>query len=191
MSAYSDGIEALAGCHVGANVRPLVYAAARIGEHAARVGDLPLLSTPAAMQARAEQLLGEVARTDEMIGRYAPPPAAAAAFLAWRTQWAAFAAQFRAYVAQINWFDRLWGSTAEQIETYAAQIGVWQSQFRDFGGYMPGVAPPAAWSWVKQVAIGVGVGLTVSGILWLLRSSAPRAPVPVVAVVAQPEAAHG
>ena len=186
--SYSDDVSALAGCACSGarNVAPLVdYAARGVRFAAARAGELPTIALPAAMQARAQQLLGDAARLDESIQRFAPPPAEAERFFAWAAAWRTFHAQLRQYIGSINWFDKLWAATAEQIETYAGQLGVWQQQFRELGGFLPGVVPPLPSVW-RSIGIGVAAGLVTATIIYLVKSSSPRASVPLVVAATEP-----
>jgi len=176
VSAWTDSVDALAGCACTGTVRPALRFAGRAAQAAAQAGELPFFAPPAAMQARVEQVLGELSRTEQAIARFAPPPPTAAQFEQWRQAFASFAADFRSYASKIDWFDKAFGAAAAQIETYAAQLDVWQTQFRDFGGYLPGVTPPGP-SVLKAIAIGVAAGLTTAAIVWVLK---PNRPIPVV-----------
>jgi len=184
VSAWTDSVDALAGCACSGSVQPAVRFAGRAAHAAAQAGELPFFSPPAAMQARVQQVLGEFARTEAAIGRFAPTPPQAAQWSAWLPAFASFAADFRAYASKIDWFDKTFGAAATQIEAYAAQLGVWQTQFRDFGGYLPGVAE-AGPSMLRTIAIGVAAGLTTAAIIWLLKSNRP---IPVV--LAAPQVPH-
>jgi len=174
VSTYIEGLDALAGCACSGtrNIAPVMAAATRGLQYAGRAGELPFIAMPGAQQARANEVLGEAARLEAALRTFAPPATSAPQFAAWAASWKSWHAQLANYINGINWFDKLWAATAEQIETYAGQLGAWQQQFRSFGGYLPGVLPPASSVW-RTIGIGVAAGLITASIIYFVRRPSP------------------
>jgi hypothetical protein len=96
------------------------------------VGQLGVISSPAAMQARLEQLRSTARALGGDVASYAPSEANAAKWSQWAVQYATWLAAFEAYAP--DWADRLWGATANQIENYAAQLERWRTALAKWPG---------------------------------------------------------
>lgn len=99
-----------------------------------RVGQLGPFNTPAAVQARLEQLRA-VARslwTDIDAWRHARGALHTGAEALFVQSFSRWLTGFDAY--QPDWSDRLWGSTADQVESYARQLQEWRRQFSQLPG---------------------------------------------------------
>jgi hypothetical protein len=133
---------------------------------------------PAAQYARLREVAGAIEALNVAIERHAVPAAQASIWQAWREQWTRYLTEWRAYSQDTDYLDRMAGSTATQIESYATQYGAWADAFvRQWGGRplapllqsaMP-PPPPLRWDWLKQVGIGIAIAVGAAGVLWFLK----------------------
>jgi hypothetical protein len=131
---------------------------------------------PAAQEARLREVGAAVEALNADIERHQVPADRAALWQAWREQWARFLGEWRTFSRDTDYLDRTWGSTANQIESYAAQYGAWAAAFvRQWGGRPlapllgSAMPPPPKWDWLKQVGIGIAIAVGAAGVLWLVR----------------------
>lgn len=145
----------------------------------ASVGQLEewTVSTPAQQQARLDQVRAGAAMLTGDVTRYMPAAEQAVAWSQWAKSYSDWLAAFDAF--RPDWADRLWGNTATQIESYAAQLEQWRRSFAQWPGAQvtgpsPGVAsehkpPRPGMHPLAILAIGAvgGLGLlTVAKLAW-------------------------
>ncbi len=140
------------------------------------VGQLGVLSTPAAMQARLEQLKNAARSLAGDVASYAPAPANATKWSQWAARFATFLEGLEAY--DPDWADRLWGATANQIELYAKQLEQWRTALTKWPGAV--VNTPSAGvddspletlgKALRGAAFVVGGGLAAVAAIMLIRS---------------------
>ena len=146
-------------------------------EGGAVVGDLGLVSTPAAQAARLAQVKAAAASLATLASQYVPPAERGA-------QWAAFARAYTDWLRTLeafapDWSDRLWGATANQIELYALQLEQWRAELAKWPGSVSLAAAqteerarmPAerAMSPLGLVLTGLAIGGSIASIVALWR----------------------
>ncbi len=139
----------------------------------ASAGDLGLVSMPAAQLARLDSLRTQASNFERDVRAYAPPPELAAQWSVWRSNFGQWVAQLRAF--EPSWTDRLWGATADQIETYARELGQMRADLARWPGArvtapMPEASPSSSTgqSAAKTIAISVAAGVLTVGAIALL-----------------------
>jgi hypothetical protein len=139
----------------------------------ASVGDLGLISAPAAQLARLESLRMQASNLERDVRAYAPPVELAAQWATWLANFTQWITQLRSY--QPSWTDRLWGSTADQIETYARELGQMRADLARWPGARVTAPTPeapatstAGQSAAKTIAISVAAGVLTVGAIALL-----------------------
>lgn len=192
MSTWARGLESIS-TRRPIDVRPMLNEAfGRKLQPAAFVHGMAsgIFHTPGTQAAKIAELNGWIDSFIADVHAHRVPEQLQASWQSWASQVAQWVEQWRQFVTDTDYVDRMWTDTLDQVDRYEVRLCQLLEEFRNrWGGRstMPAPPPCAAssgpGSFWKTVGIGVLVSLTAAGVLYLVkRGFAPPAATPVVLV---------
>lgn len=129
-----------------------------------------IIDTPWSIKALMDVVDAEANKLDREVAASTVSPA-------WKAGWAAFLSEWRNhYKSHSGLFERLWGASFEQAESFRIRLEKWRADFTAQGGktYGPGTSVDQVFPW-RRAALGAGVAALL--LVGLRLASRPRLPV--------------